>query len=90
MATKTEYIIFFVLFYTITGLISGYIGTTLAEDTGIETTNSLSAGSFSVTNVVTGFTSLPVWFNTIFFGSFTLILVWLIVSSTALFSGSGS
>ena len=89
MATKTELLIFFIAFYVILTVFIGFIPTYI-DDCGVSSEGKgLSGTDFYLKDVVTGFSCLGDKFNLYFFGSLTLILLWIFVSSTAFFSGSG-
>ena len=89
MATKTEIIFFLVFFYAILGVIAGIMGNYFNDDVSYETENSKTLSSFTMTDIISGFTELGTTFNVAFFGSFIIIIGWIIVSSLPTFNGGG-
>ena len=75
-----------IVFYSLLTVIMGFIGTSINMDTGIQTTdydgmNSWSSDIPVVNNVVTGFSSLPLWVNTVIFTPLIIILFWIVLTT---------
>ena len=86
MQSKTQILAFILLFYTVLTIYMGFIGSTintnLDADYG-EANNKL----MSIDNIISGYSLLPVWINTIIFSTFILVLTFIIVTSLPTFNG---
>lgn len=88
--TKTGILFVVIIFYVVIITFIGYINAYFNYDTAINQDNVNNSGFFSFLGlVITGIVGLPVWINTILFGSLTLILSWIILSSLPTFNGGG-
>jgi len=89
MATKTEIVLFLVLWLAIVSTMFSLLGTLLNQDLGVSEKNEGSKFFNFDLNIITGINIMPVWFNSIVFGSLGVLITWLIVSSAPTINGGG-
>jgi hypothetical protein len=77
-------IVFYAVLITLIGYINSYYAQTINPDTADATTN--TELNF-LGMIITGISELPVWINFILFGSLTIIVGWLIITSLPLWNG---
>jgi len=86
--TKSELLLSLFIFYAIVTVFIGFLGASLSEDTGLQIEND-GKGIMVFKNIITGFSSIPIWINTIIFVPFVVIIVWIGASSLPTFNGGG-
>jgi hypothetical protein len=86
--TKTGIVVGLTVFYSTLFILVGYINSYFISQSGITKQNVNTSSFFSfIGTIITGITSLPWWINTIIFGSFLIIVSWIIFSSLPTFNG---
>ena len=84
MESKTGIVLGFSIFYAIIIVLLGFYGGTFGDSGSTETTESGIGFSW---NLIEGISLLPLWINTVLFGSLIIVATWLIISSLPTLSG---
>lgn len=86
--SKTGILFTIIVFYAVVFVLVGYINTYFYSDATIEQDDINTSNFFGfLGNVITGISNLPLWLNTILFGSLIIIIGWIIFSSLPTFNG---
>jgi hypothetical protein len=90
--SKSAIVFIFIIFYAIltvfVGLISNYFGIVSGVTTASTTCTWWGCDVLDVLgNIITGYAILPVWLNIILFGTMTITLTFIIVTSLPTFNG---
>jgi len=83
--SKTEILFTLIVFYTLLSITMMFIGSSINIESPTLSTYDNVILPFD--NIITGFSSLPVWINTLLFTPLLLLLTWIIVSSLPTING---
>lgn len=88
--TKTGILIVIITFYAVLYIFTGYASAYFNSDITLEETDVNNTNFFDFIGfVISGITEIPIWLNSIIFGSLILIITWILVSSLPTFNGGG-